>query len=165
MDEIWIFLFSWEISVGELSCVIDRALNMNSHHWFPIQSTKYTSFFHLTIVLVINSQGQRTSACITSGVKTVVKEGEKYRVLTSWAELSHAAKLLCAVPVTVSVQAVLGPNSEMPNSGIGRNRWENARMVWIVGLDRRIVKNLHDFCGAGGRTLSAWMQGLSGKAS
>ena len=47
--------------------------------------------------------------------------------------------------------------------GSRRNRWENARMVRIVGLDRWIVKNLHDFCGAGGRTLSAWMQGLLGK--
>ena len=36
---------------------------------------------------------------------------------------------------------------------------------WSGSPDRRIVNNLHDFCGAGGRTLSAWMQGLSGKAS
>ena len=78
-------------------------------------------------------------------------------------QLSHA-KLLCAVPVTVRVQAAHGPNSEMPNLGIEESG-ENARMVRIVGLDRRIVNNLHDFCGAGGPTLSASMQGLSGKAS
>ena len=77
--------------------------------------------------------------------------------------MSHA-ELLCVVPVTVSVQAIPGPNSEMPNPGIEESGGKCPDGL-DRGLDRRIVNNLHDFCGAGGRTLSASMQGLSGKAS
>ena len=52
-----------------------------------------------------------------------------------------------------------GPNSEMPNPGIEESGGKCPDGL-DRGLDRRIVNNLHDFCGAGGRTLSASMQGF-----
>ena len=157
--ELWILLcylrnFCWWIEL-----CIDRALSMNSPHRIPIQQGTQ-AFFHTIEGWLVIPRIKGKSECMQERVKAVFKNARNVRF---WQEQLSHVKLLSAVPVTAPVQESFRPKFRNAECGKSRNRGKMPG--WSGSPDRRIVNNLHDFCGAGGRTLSAWMQGLSGKAS